>query len=218
MRCQAILKLALAVGIILILPSCLSSKHMRAQEIQTDIALREMRSELEDQKYALSRLKVELEIIEGKSDSQVSSIRQMRGDLSKFSRSEKEFYQNTWVQYEAKLKELLQCEASLKQDLQTLKKDSQDVLSTLAQFKSKIDENEQVILKQSQDIDHLQSSLVTLLNTVDGPVDGQMFYIVQSGDTLKKIAQDNQLSEDDVRRLNHLSSDLLIIGQKLRLK
>ena len=79
---------------------------MRAQEIKTDISLREMKSELEDQKYQISRLEVEMQIIEGKSDSQVSSIHQIRKDLAKLGKEEINLVEKTLGAYQQKLERL----------------------------------------------------------------------------------------------------------------
>ena len=43
-------------------------------------------------------------------------------------------------------------------------------------------------------------------------------YIVKSGDSLYKIAQNNNTTVDNLIKLNNLSSTLLSIGQKLKLK
>lgn len=201
-----------------LLPSCLSSKHMKAHEVQAEIALREMRSVIEDQKYHMSRLEVELEIIEGKADSLISSTRQLRQDMAKLNKNEKEFYQTTWVQYEAKLKELMSFETSLKDDLESYKEKAGTILSTLSHLKSKIDDNENALLKQSQEILHLQNSLTSLLDIVNESDQGSMFYVVQSGDTLEKIAGEHRVSVEDLRQMNALSSNLIVVGQKLRLK
>lgn len=63
-------------------------------------------------------------------------------------------------------------------------------------------------LKQSR---HKQAGL-----TGQHPV-SLISYIVQRGDTLTHIAQRNQLPLEEIRRLNGLASDQLIVGQRLKL-
>lgn len=203
---------------LLFLPSCLSSKHMRAQEIQTDLAIREMRSELEDHKYQMNRLEVELQIVEGKADSQNSSIQRLRQELVRLNKNEDHLVQTTLARYREELERMGSIEGSLTKDLLKLKEHTQEVLATLAQFKAKIDDNEKEIMLQSRYVDHLKDSLEELLKYVDQSAAGSVFYIVQAGDSLHKIADDNRVSVKEIKKLNHLNSDLIIIGQKLRLK
>jgi len=203
---------------LLLLPGCLSPRHMRAQEIKTDLAIREMKSELEDQKYQMSRLEVEMQIIEGNSDSQITSIHQIRKEMAKLSKNESNLIQNTLAQYEKKLEHLGTFEENLKSDLLLLKDHTKEVVATLAQFKTKIDDNEKSILNQDRYVDHLKSSLESLLKYVDQSNEGTIFYVVQTGDSLERISKENNVSVDMIRELNRLNSDLIIIGQKLRLK
>lgn len=43
-----------------------------------------------------------------------------------------------------------------------------------------------------------------------------IFYKVKKGDTLFKIARENNISVDDLLKMNNLKSSLIIIGQKLK--
>jgi LysM repeat protein len=212
------MKVLVSAFCLMLLSGCLSSKHMRAREIQTDLAIREMRSELGDQKYQISRLEVELEIVEGKSDTQNNVIQNLRQELQRLNKNEDHLIKNTLNQYEEQLKRVTSMESSLKKDLLKLKDHTEEVQTTLVQFKSKIDQNERDISVQSRYVDHLKDSLETLLKYVDQSNLGSVFYVVQAGDSLDRIAKENGVSIVEIKKLNHLYSDLIIIGQKLRLK
>ena len=43
-------------------------------------------------------------------------------------------------------------------------------------------------------------------------------YVVKNGDTLYSIAKKNNISVNDLKRLNNITSDFLKIGQKLLVK
>ncbi len=86
------------------------------------------------------------------------------------------------------------------------------------QFKTKIDDNEKAISCQNRYINHLKTSLESLLKVVEQSEEGSVFYVVQTGDSLDKISKENHVPIDLIKELNHLNSDLIIIGQKLRLK
>ena len=42
-------------------------------------------------------------------------------------------------------------------------------------------------------------------------------YKVQAGDSLEKIAKKKGLSIDEIKKINNLQNDLIVVGQKLKL-
>ena len=53
---------------------------------------------------------------------------------------------------------------------------------------------------------------------VPGATQTNDYYTVQKGDTLWSIARENDITVDEIKRLNNLSSNLLSVGQQLKLK
>ena len=201
------------------LTGCLPSRSVRAQEIKADLALREMRSQIEDFKYQLNKYEVELQIVEGKADSHGSSLNQVRQDISKLNQNDRNFVESTFTLYDKKIEKLEALDENLKKDLIHLKEHTNEVLASLAQFKQKVDSNETQISDQKRYIEHLKTSLEALMKYVESPKDGEgVYYIVRPGDSLEKIAKENESSVDTIKDLNHITSDLIIVGQKIRLK
>src|SRR5690606_8823364 len=56
---------------------------------------------------------------------------------------------------------------------------------------------------------------LTLLAAVPAVAQTSPFYVVQSGDTLFRIARAHDLSLAELRRLNGLDSDVIRVGQRL---
>ncbi len=211
--------LSVATVCALSLSSCIGSRSWRAQEVKADLALREMRSQIEDFKYQLNKYEVELQIVESKADSQGTSLNKVRQDISKLSSNDQGFVESTFASYDKKIERLESIEQSLKKDLIGLKDRTNEVLGSLAQFKAKIDTNEGQISDQKRYIEHLKTSLEALMKYVQEPADGEgVYYIVRPGDSLERIAKENDTSIDSIRGLNHITSDLIVVGQKIRLK
>lgn len=201
------------------LVGCSGSRSMRAQEVKADLALREMRSQIEDFKYQLNKYEVELQIVESKADSQGTSLNQMRQDLSKLSKNDQNFIESTFTTYDKKIERLEGFEKSLKKDFIQLKEHTNEVLSSLVQFKDKIDANEGQISDQKRYIEHLKTSLEAVMKYVQGPADSDgVYYIVNPGDSLERIAKQNNTTVSALKDLNHISSDVIVVGQKIRLR
>lgn len=199
--------------------SCLPSRGMRAQEIKADLALREMKSQIEDFKYQLNKYEVELQIVEGKADSHGSSLNQVRQDISKLNQNDQNFVESTFALYDKKLEKLEGLEDVLRKDLIHLKEHTNEVLASLAQFKQKIDSNESQLSNQKRYIEHLKTSLEALMKYVESPQEGDgVYYVVRPGDSLEKIARENESTIGEIKDLNHITSDLIVVGQKIRLK
>lgn len=53
-------------------------------------------------------------------------------------------------------------------------------------------------------------------NLTDNSVNHSILYTVKEGDTLTKIARRYKISVEDLRQINNLKSDLIVIGQVLK--
>lgn len=202
----------------LLLTSCVGSRGMRAQEVKADLALREMRSKIEDFKYQLNKYEVELQIVESKVDSQNTSLNQVRQDVSKLNKNDQNFVESTFALYDKKIERLESIEQTLRKDLIQLKERTNEVLSSLAQFKTKIDANENQMLDQKRSMEHVKASLDALMKHVQEPKGEEGYYVVSAGDSLERIAKENGTSVEKLKDLNHITGDLIVVGQKMRLK
>lgn len=209
----------LTLSSLALLPGCFSTRGMRAQEIQMDLSVREMRSQVEELKYQLNKYEVELQIVESKADSQTASLNQVRQDLSRIGKADQSLIENSFALYDKRIEKLEMLEQTLKRDMVKLKEHTSEVLDSLAQFKTKIDNNEKQVTDQKRYIDHLRTSLEILMKHADNTVEiNGTYYIVKPADTLAKIAKENDTTIDKIKDLNNISADLIVVGQKLRVK
>lgn len=92
-------------------------------------------------------------------------------------------------------------------------------LSQLQQLRQRLQEQSAQIDRLQSDILQLKKGVETVAHAMAGSDQsgfGQT-YRVQPGDTLEKIARKTHCSIDDLRRINHLSNDLIVAGKNLQL-
>lgn len=100
---------------------------------------------------------------------------------------------------------------------------NQDVNLQLADCKKRIANLERTLEQQSKNLDDMQKALTSLIEAIQGkepvaaaPSNGKI-YRVKSGDSLEKIAKQNHTTIKKLKELNNLTSDQIIIGQKIEL-
>lgn len=87
---------------------------------------------------------------------------------------------------------------------------SGDTLWTIAK-------NNNLTVQKLKDINNLSSNLLKVgqVLKLSESNDNNNYYVVKSGDSLWKIAKNNNVSVDDIKKANNLKTDILQIGQKL---
>lgn len=111
-------------------------------------------------------------------------------------------------------------------DLRQLKNHSNESVSVVAQCKQRIAELEKMVEAQNQNIEQIQSAIQMLLEAlqVKAPLTSRVesesnpkSYRVKSGDSLEKIAKVHNVKIQDLKELNGLNRDRIIVGQLLKL-
>lgn len=112
------------------------------------------------------------------------------------------------------LKAFSQEVSAYKQDLQALKKHADKATDSLNQTRTKLDGLEKTVQQQDQTIATLKNTLNQVLQALDA--DTTHTYKIQNGDSLDKIARRFKTSVQQLKELNNLTSDRIIVGQTLR--
>ncbi len=212
------LKIISIAGLSFFSSSCMSAKHVKAQEIQTDLALRQMHSEIEEQKYKLNRLEVELQIVEGKADSQTKVTQEILKEVAKLSQEESKLLDTTLSELKEKVVEFEERENQLSQSINELTLLTESHSHSLKMHREQFNETDALISEQRQSLKEIQGHLKSLLLACDQEELGHVFYVVRKGDTLVSIATEQGISVDFLIKMNELGSHQLVVGQKLRLK
>ena len=204
--------------LVLFISGCTAPKQAKASELQADLSVREIKSDMADFRYHLNSYQVELQIFEGKVSNQELAIGELREQFLEVSHSEREIIESKLASLEKKLVQLENHDDSVLADLKKLKALANSTTSSLEQFKTQIDLNEKLVLKQNRDIESLDNNIATIMNLLykqDGKtLDPRKHYAVKEGDSLEPMAAEEDAKVDQLIEKNELSNEALSLGQE----
>ncbi len=154
----------------------------------------------------------------------IDSVRQQ---VNSSTQAVRETLKNHSADLNAKLADQQNNAKGLFSEVKSFANDNQQ---TLNDYRQRIAELEKNMVQQNSNISNLQSALASIIdiikNTESAPEKaevlssepGEKIYKVKAGDSLEKIAKQNQTSVKKLKELNNLTSDQIIIGQKLKIR
>lgn len=163
------------------------------------MAVQELKINFEQLSYQLHGQKVELDLL-------LERLNTLEKNVSKLS-------SNLPSPLESRVCSLEKAHKALITDFQSLKKHIDTTNSSLAQCQKKLSDIDKQL---SSDIKTLKNSLNSMLALLGE--EGSDLYTVQPGDSLGKIALQHKTTTKNIKDLNNLKSDTIIVGQKLKLK
>lgn len=183
---------------------------------QWELRFHEVQTNLDDFRHDINCLQTELQIVDGR-------IRYYETALSNFKQQEME-KQQARVDHlgaqvaalEKKWSSLEKGEGGKVEALQNLSSHANETSAALLQFRARLQEIEKALSLHKErlaKLDKLQDNLDSITRSLDEPY---TVHRVASGDTLEKIARHYKTDVDKIRKLNHLSTDLIFIGQELK--
>lgn len=149
-----------------------------------------------------------------------SIIDSLRRQLNESNKIQKENFTASKSDIETKLGNLELVIRSAVADLRQLKDHANETSSVMTQYQQRLSEIGNANELQAQQIEHLQNALKMLTEFLQGKeneVSATKIYSVKSGDSLEKIAAAHQTTIKALKELNGLTSDRIIINQKLKL-
>lgn len=202
----------------------------RFYDDENAVIIKEMRDSIDDVRHEVNNHESEIRTFDEKLQNLESIIDGVRDQLHDSSQAHKEQIKGNSANLDAKITALEALSKGLVSDLRQFKTHANDVSTTLVQYKQKIADLEKVIEQQSQNIDHLQAAMRTLMEAFQTKDAGSNkssssavadlasagTYRVKSGDSLEKIARNYQISVSYLKELNGLSHDRITVGQVLK--
>lgn len=207
----------------------------------TQSLIRQLRTQISDLKNEVKNHEVEIRMFEERLHNQENSNEQMRQQLSDDFISQKDFSKVVQANVQTKIDNLetrlsgmesqianlTQSSTGTMNDLRLLKAQANDSIAVLNQYKQKLEEMEGLIQSQNQHIANLETALQSIMEIFQAKhsmpasqpkvSEGVKMYKVQPGDNLEKIARSNQISVQQLRDYNQLTTDRIMVGQTLKI-
>jgi LysM repeat protein len=184
------------------------------------IVLREILDSLNDLRHQINNHENEIRIFEEKFHTQEEIVDALRLQVAESVKIVKDTLKQHHAGIEAKF-------SNFQEANHDLKNHASDATSLLSDYKKRILDLEKTVELQSRNMENLQAALVSIAEIlqikeappISNPIlsaNGKI-YKVKSGDSLEKIAKQNNTTIKKLKELNNLTNDQIIIGQKLQL-
>lgn len=184
-----------------------------------------LEDKLDTVRHLVSNHDQELHVLEEKINSQEAIIDSLRDQVRQSSKSNLDVMKDNVVTFESRLLGLESANKSLVADIKTLRSHANDTGDILTALKKQLSDIEKLMDHQNQNAEHLQSALSLVMEALSIKEPAKQIaakdavpgiYVVQSGDSLEKIARKYKTSIKTLKDLNNLAKDTIAIGQKLK--
>jgi LysM repeat protein len=188
--------------------------HFGESTRERDLAFDEMRVEIADLRHALQAHKTDLSLLQERLQEQ-----EARTDEASRNRYFSESLSTRLALIEKKVPLLERQHEKFASDLSALKKGYGQSGSNFHAIEEKLGLLQAQLDQCSsrlKDIQQLKTTLTQVSKAIgDKESSSSKKYRVKSGDSLDKIAKQNRSSVAEIKRLNDLSSDKIVVGQEL---
>ncbi|MEC8306472.1 MAG: LysM domain-containing protein [Chlamydiota bacterium] len=172
------------------LVGCGGSQYAVREETQhLQVSLHKVKSDIDDLKHEVNSHEIDQHIIDIKTNDLEQGFTAFKRQFMEVSDSLAQEHQAI----KAMCQQIEKRQDQIRADLKQLSSHAHDTNLALSQFKEKIQTLQKVVSH------------------------GTEWYIVKSGDSLEKIAQKHDLSVEQLKKMNNLQEDLIVVGQEIRI-
>lgn len=206
------------LGVLLLLTnSCSPLKSSPNDEKhQLELTLHEVQTNLDDLRHDINCFQTELQILDGR-------IKYYENTLTTFKQQDLEKQQNKIDQLtqqvlhlEKKWGTLDKAQQTDASEIKELTSNANETIAALTQFKDRIQELENEIVSQNRKFDEI-AKIKGRVEAIAKGTDGFKIYKVKSGDSLEKIARLYKTGVEQIKKINGLEQDLIVVGQELKI-
>jgi LysM repeat protein len=209
--------------VILIFCDLGAARNRPSYEEDRGILIREILDSLDSLRSEVTNHETEIRIFEERFKNQEEILDSIRNQTNVAVQGVKESLKGHSGTLESRLARHDDNTKGLSEDFKLFSKEYGQVL---AEYKSRLFELEKVFEAQNRNIESLQVAMNALIEAIQPKEmpktnpsaqsqNASTIYRVKAGDSLEKIAKQNQTTIKKIKELNNLTSDQIIIGQKL---
>ncbi|MEM1283323.1 MAG: LysM peptidoglycan-binding domain-containing protein [Chlamydiota bacterium] len=178
--------------------------------------IRKIYDRVEMMRHELGNHEAELRVFDDKLRNMEDAIEHLRSQFDNTLQSQQEKLRGS----ETKIISQEQSIKGFVSDLEKLRHHANDSSTVLEDYQKQVAQMETVMKSQTKNVQDLKAAMKTLMDAVggaEGSTDGFRIYHVQPGDSLGVIAQKHNTTVRDIKDMNQLKSDTIIVGQKLKI-
>jgi LysM repeat protein len=189
-----------------------------------DVQLEIVQAEIDDMRYELHNVSSDLQLAGERLANQDVAQEQLQEKVIQASQVDHLRMESHLSELEKRYHQLEAAYGKQGKEMQRIQSYSKEVTTSLEQYKNRIVELELAIGKQQKSFENRLNNLsVAVSGTLEAMQKGSGFlkdinsYVVEKGDSLGEIAKRYNTSVTVIKELNDLDSDMIYIGQNLKL-
>jgi len=192
----------------------------KEEKHQLELTLHEVQTNLDDLRHDISCFHTEMQIIDGKIKHQEDSLQNLKKEYIEKTKNKIEILSKELSFLEKRSSSFEENSTNSKNEVSQLSSHANETTLALSQHKQKINELEDLLIKQERKLNKLskiKTTLEDIVKTIKSNSSNYFLYKVKAKDSLEKIAKKNNVSISAIKRLNNLENDLIVIGQELKI-
>jgi chromosome segregation ATPase len=185
----------------------------KSDKQQMEFSVQKLKTEIEDLKQEMKTFQIEVGILEGRLINQEEDLSQMQTHESLLRTGQKgaEFGNLS----DKRILEIERTLESLEKRFDRLEIDTKEVFKAVANYKQKFAELEKFLQNQGESLQELTKIRKSLKEMRQEAIEVQL-YKVRPGDSIEKIARHFNTTTEQIKKINHLHNDLIIVGQEIK--
>jgi len=199
---------------LLLLSGCAAiNSSPKEEKHQMELSLHKVRTEVEEIKHDLNTCEIEHHVLEGKLIDQEQVMAALKQQVAELKQDQLESFTQELQNLDKKLTQVGKKQEKIITDIRQLSSHANETTTALSQYKDKIAQFEKAITTQKEQVQEIiklkegLSQLTAAANT----------YTIKPNDSLEKIAREHNATIQEIKNLNNLSSDLIVVGQQIQL-
>ena len=211
-------KLSIPVACLLLAACSPLKTSPHDEKHQLELTLHEVQTNLDDLRHDVNCYQTEIQILDGRIkyyETALASLKQQ--DLEKQQVKIEQLLHQVQA-LEKRWSSLEKTQENKSHELERLLSYANESTAALSQFKDRIQELEEHILSQNRRFEELAKLKGHIETLVKGSrAESFKVYKVRSGDSLEKIARFHKTSVEQIKKINGLDQDLIVVGQELKI-
>lgn len=201
------------IAIPILFAAC-ASNGSRDNKHKVEMTLNNIRTDLDDIKHDLNSYEIEHHILEGKLTDQEQTIATLKQQAYDSQEARIEKLTGQVEEVLQSLDKLQKKQKELSVELRQLTAHANDTSSALSQYKDKIERVEKHLSEQDKQFEHILELKTTLSEISSEQL--YMPYKIKAGDSLEKIAREFRTTPADLKKINQLANDLIMVGEEIQ--